>query len=404
MKTPPPLKCARLMEKTIAKIWRHVDTVRDTSGPYPEGHWLSVHDASVAIMQAEPAMPRGMAPMAWSLMISAAPGLIAGLAPWRITQGIYVIDKGLAPRLWDSKIAGEIPTDRLLRLPEPATYIDLEASGIYPVRSQFVGVLAYLDPPDEVSPGGELRLLAFLKDEPIPATFPIHLGEGGLSAGIQAALDTMRKNKSTVGSKLEEMARLWTSDKTLGQFHGICNLLLWLCQDKPELTDEPRQINLKKVRRGPPRSFPPHEPRRLMAGVHTGGALKRAEAAARELSDSKEETGTGKPAPPHVRRAHWHTYWCGPKDNPHRELRWIAPILVNADPELDKTRLCATWRNATKGGGVCEAPPQEEKIHVERLPPGPTPHVPRPAHISSRGRRDGVARIGPRTGSTFPSK
>lgn len=34
----------------------------------------------------------------------------------------------------------------------------------------------------------------------------------------------------------------------------------------------------------------------------------------------------------HVRRAHWHGYWTGPKDNPTGlEIKWIAPIIVNGD-------------------------------------------------------------------------
>ena len=34
---------------------------------------------------------------------------------------------------------------------------------------------------------------------------------------------------------------------------------------------------------------------------------------------------------PHVRRAHWHGYWTGPRDNPTGlEIKWIPPIIVNA--------------------------------------------------------------------------
>ena len=36
---------------------------------------------------------------------------------------------------------------------------------------------------------------------------------------------------------------------------------------------------------------------------------------------------------PHIRRAHWHHYWVGNKDSidRHLELRWIEPMIINAD-------------------------------------------------------------------------
>lgn len=33
---------------------------------------------------------------------------------------------------------------------------------------------------------------------------------------------------------------------------------------------------------------------------------------------------------PHVRRAHWHGYWLGKRDNPtDLVIKWIAPVIVN---------------------------------------------------------------------------
>ena len=42
--------------------------------------------------------------------------------------------------------------------------------------------------------------------------------------------------------------------------------------------------------------------------------------------------GDGRKVRPHMRRAHWHHFWRGPK-NGNRELfiKWLPPIVVNAD-------------------------------------------------------------------------
>lgn len=47
---------------------------------------------------------------------------------------------------------------------------------------------------------------------------------------------------------------------------------------------------------------------------------------ARYASESKEHQGGT--VRPHMRRAHWHHYWVGPKDNRRLELRWLPPVKV----------------------------------------------------------------------------
>ena len=43
---------------------------------------------------------------------------------------------------------------------------------------------------------------------------------------------------------------------------------------------------------------------------------------------------TGSKVAPPIRKAHWHSYWLGPKKNPTDfVVHWIAPVLVNYDGE-----------------------------------------------------------------------
>ena len=62
------------------------------------------------------------------------------------------------------------------------------------------------------------------------------------------------------------------------------------------------------------------------------GIAALAEVRRRYESHALESKKTGRHMPVHVRRAHWHGSWTGPKDNPTGlEIKWIAPIIVNAD-------------------------------------------------------------------------
>ncbi|MFM2415427.1 MAG: hypothetical protein RL385_150 [Pseudomonadota bacterium] len=50
------------------------------------------------------------------------------------------------------------------------------------------------------------------------------------------------------------------------------------------------------------------------------------------LRETDEPTGGGPPRAPHLRRAHWHRFWTGPRDGERAiRLRWLSPILVGAD-------------------------------------------------------------------------
>lgn len=70
------------------------------------------------------------------------------------------------------------------------------------------------------------------------------------------------------------------------------------------------------------------------------GALLRKGAAARYRS-SAADGESGRTVIPHLRRAHWHHYWTGPKSDPEkRELvvRWIHPVLVGGKETIPTVR------------------------------------------------------------------
>lgn len=53
-----------------------------------------------------------------------------------------------------------------------------------------------------------------------------------------------------------------------------------------------------------------------------------------ERKPSSKSFGTGTSPRPHMRRAHWHHFWCGPNKSV-LELKWLAPMLVASKSEDD---------------------------------------------------------------------
>jgi len=72
-------------------------------------------------------------------------------------------------------------------------------------------------------------------------------------------------------------------------------------------------------------------------GVRMGAALRRAKMSAPR--DTPEAGGEGKQRSSpraHVRRAHWHGYWTGPRDGEQKfVLKWLSPVLVGGGEEKE---------------------------------------------------------------------
>jgi hypothetical protein len=82
-----------------------------------------------------------------------------------------------------------------------------------------------------------------------------------------------------------------------------------------------------------------------------GAAIRKAKIAI----ESEDRGGTHASPRPHVRRAHWHTYWTGPRKDPQKRkpvLKWLSPILVNVEDGADMPVTIRKVIDPTpKGGG-----------------------------------------------------
>ena len=254
-------------------------------------------------------------------------GILGALAAWRVTKGIYRFDPTTFDALWTTPVTGDIPTEVLFHLPEWCVYIptpDQTWQG-----GTLNGFFAHLEY-DMNDRRTELRLVLDVTgaagDDLI--VMPIHLGKGGVAGGVEAMLkEAARLFPASVQSPDGVLEQL-TSDVA-----PLVSLVLYLCSQASEIKETgggkrlPTRPTPQRTKKGM-RIFAPDQLSQWEVGYRLGAALRQA------LSEHEpsEPTGTHASPRPHIRRAHWHSFWVGKKDQPNARsvtLKWLPPIPVN---------------------------------------------------------------------------
>ena len=109
----------------------------------------------------------------------------------------------------------------------------------------------------------------------------------------------------------------------------LISIILYLCSETAEYRGgttiaRPTHPSPKKTKDGW-RLYPPDHPKFWSIGERLGQAIREARAAA--PGDHGERRGPR----PHVRRAHWHSFWRGPRVDPVARkivLKWLPPLAV----------------------------------------------------------------------------
>jgi len=261
-------------------------------------------------------------------------GIIGALAAWRVTQGVYRFDPDVYNAVIDTPITGDLPQNILFNLPEWCVYI--ETPGLSFMSMPLSGFFAYLEY-DANDTRKELRLVL---DHTMPEhersrlmSKTIHLGPWSLLESVQKAMqEAGQQAKAMYGSNAHIPLPPEAAEYIQENFTPLVSLLLYICSVNSEIGEgdrRPVRPRSKKTKKGV-RIFPPNQVTTWDVGIRMGAALRRA----KEASEAKEDTETTmqRPGPkPHVRRAHWHGYWTGPRNDPENRkfaLLWLHPILV----------------------------------------------------------------------------
>ena len=252
-----------------------------------------------------------------------AAALYAAIGPWRIGRGIYRFDETLFQELVSTPMEGTIPCDVLFRLPEWCIYIETKPLG-------FPGFFVHLE--EDVKTGDrELRLLCLTDTVPMPLI--VHLGDFTLAEGVRRSVETAERNMRAKGMDYSAENAALDAASIMKKTELILPLILYVCSANAEIRQVEREIPpLRKKSKGILEKVS-MIPTTWEVGYRIGAAI-RSGRSNEETSERVESQypGSGTPKRPHVRRAHWHGYWTGPRDGKRLfSLQWLPPIPVKID-------------------------------------------------------------------------
>ena len=256
---------------------------------------------------------------------------LAALYPWRITQGIYRFHPELEDEIARTELTGDLPVSLFYRLPEWCVYIQRQARI---QNTSCHGFFAHLEW-DINHRRPELRFLVDTEDGLI--AIPLHLREGSIEDALKAVISEAQSNIERYGLDGDRAIRElgpggYSMRISLDDIKQMASLVLYLCSMNADVVHpeeprrKPRLPQPRKVKGGRLRYFPAQKPSFWHVGYTIGEALNRL----RERV-ATGSSGTRSNPRPHIRRAHWHSYWVGPRSRPERRklvVRWLHPIIV----------------------------------------------------------------------------
>ena len=247
---------------------------------------------------------------------------------WRCSKGVYRFAPEIYQALVRQPLSGDLPQECLYHMPEWAVYI--ETPGLSYERMPMEGFIAHLDY-NLFSSGVDLQFAIFRKGIDQPKMIALPLGEGTLLD----AMDRVDKVDEMFAGSLSNVRYVGSRDEYRETFSAMIQLLLYICSEEPDM---PKIEHPQKRRRLSGGVRGPEEPRVWDVGVRISAAIRSfngrptAELAAFEGAAASVSHASPRP---HVRSAHWHTYWTGPRDAvfPLRKpvMRWIPPLPIGMD-------------------------------------------------------------------------
>jgi hypothetical protein len=319
----PPQQVVREIGKEIPNVWEQVKIFRAGKGKdlpdWPD--WCYVPMAvSVAI-----ATHGNDSLLPQASLARLNPAVITAAAAWRITQGIYRFDADLYNTLTSQTLDGNLPCDVLKRLPEWCVYIETipDKETAKAGKPYIVGFWCHLEK-DQNDGREELRFVFFWNNGNL-TQLPIHLGDWSLDKGIKKFLKEAKKQASRVGKTIS------AKPDGMPNPSPYIQLVLYLCADNADLPAVPQHPKTRVRQSG--QADVARRPRVWDVGLRIGSSIRRYR---NQQVGGTGHAGTHESPRPHVRKAHWHHYWTGPKDGEHKLiLHWLPPIPVNTDQEGD---------------------------------------------------------------------
>lgn len=253
---------------------------------------------------------------------------MCSLVPWNYTRYIYEFDVDFYQELNKTVYSSKIPREILYKLPVYSIYIKVpENNGAYcNIQGYWASIHPFYNDGDQIhvdsqgNPSVILNIIVNLGDD-------LDLLEILLDDNQTTLLEALNK---TVELKQESGATNLTEEVAAGYYYmasEAINAILYICSQDPDikepvwLGEKPGNPRIEKIK-GKFRLFPPRRFKTWKVGNNVGKQIK-------EYHANYNNIGSGKSVRPHIRRAHWHGYWTGPKKGARNfEIKWLSPMLV----------------------------------------------------------------------------
>jgi len=271
------------------------------------------------------------------------PASITALATWRVSQGVYRFDADLFGALIDQPFEGNLPCDVLKRLPEWCVYIETNGLNIGVIGIE--GFFAHLES-DANNGRTELRLLC-INSTGFNMPMVLHLGNWTIEESLQRTREEAAKKIKSLDANINLQPFSETNVKDLSSFFQLpvdkshidviapfLQLVLYLCAENVDMPVIPAHPNTRVRMSG--QVDVPKEAHIWTVGERIGASIRKYRNEEVRRSLDKKLDGTHANPRPHIRRAHWHHFWTGPKTGEQKLiLRWLPPIPVGYDDEQD---------------------------------------------------------------------
>lgn len=255
---------------------------------------------------------------------------IGALAAWRTTQTVYSFDSTFLAALSDTEI-NKLPVDTLFCLPQWCVYI--EAPGLTWMESPVHGFFAHLEY-DSNSGRPEFRILwdLDLDGEKKLVAQQLHLNCDTLKESVESAVAESKKQMINMGKTRTASSMPENMPDLLKKaVEPALSLVLYLCSNTPDLSDEIiKRPKPKKIKKGWV-FFALDGPNFVEVGYKIGEALRQAYLT-EDIYKSSSQGQDRKGPRPHVRKAHWHSFWSGPRDGDRKiNIKWLPPIPIKME-------------------------------------------------------------------------
>jgi hypothetical protein len=262
-------------------------------------------------------------------------GGLGAVAAWRATQGIYRIDPTLYAALYDTPLDGKVPTEVFQRLPAWCVYVECPEGSLFQGQRSH-GFFAHLEY-DLNTLQPFLRFAVDMERDPQlhanHTLMPMALAlretmEESLAETERFRRENFAKRKDEINLAQRIYEEAYAAD-IADKLPHYASIVLYLCADDRDMpVPDPLPKQVVQTKKGRNILPMPRRPQVIEAGVRLGAALRWA----REKHDSLGDTSSGRTVEGHIRRAHFHTFWTGPRDGVRvPKVKWLPPIRVNLD-------------------------------------------------------------------------